>query len=119
MPAPSASEGEKVPLVTTPASSPPARTGLPPRGMPAPSIRNGARRCAVPPVRSRATASEPRKPAAAAQHQPRPASVGAGVDRGAVGGVLVAVQGEAGLEAQGVARAEPAGDDSGLEQLDP
>ena len=48
------------------------------------------------------------------QHQPRP-----GFDRVALRGQVVAVQVEADLEPQGVAGAEPAGDDAGVEQLRP
>ena len=43
----------------------------------------------------------------------------AGLDRVALGAELVAVQREADLEPQGVAGAEPAGDDAGVEQLGP
>ena len=65
-----------MPLVTTPTSSPPARIPFPGRGMPAPSIVNGANLCAGPAARSAAIGSDPMKPVASTQHQPSPASIG-------------------------------------------
>ncbi len=103
-----------MPEVTSPTVSPPASTGLPWRGMPAPSISNGASFSAVPSRRARAIglgADEPRLLHAA------PAEPG--LDRVALGGEVVAVQVEADLEPQRVAGAEPAGDDARVEQLGP
>ena len=114
MPAPRSSEGAKVPLVTVPASASPTSTGFPSRGIPAPSIRNGASFSAVPSARAagdRLGADEPRRLLAG------PAEPG--LDRVALGRELVAVQREADLEPQGVAGAEPAGDDAGFDQLLP
>ena len=111
---PISSEGEKVPQVTMPTGSPPARTGLPWRGMPAPSILNGASFSAVPSARARAIASAPTKPG-----RLRAAPAEPGLDRVALRAQVVAVQVEADLEPQRVAGAEPAGDDAGVEQLGP
>ncbi len=91
--------GDSVPLVT----SPPPTTGLPWRAMPGPvdrERRRASRRARL--ARVRATASEPMKPVSSLQHQPRPASIGPrSLDQ------VVAVEVEADLQAQRVARAEP------------
>ncbi len=68
----------------------------------------------MPSARARATASAPTKPG---RFRATPAE--AGLDRVALGRQVIAVQVEAGLEAQGVAGAEPTGDDARVEQLHP
>ena len=92
--------GESVPAVT----SPPPTTGLPWRAMPGPVITNGTSRSAGPSsraARDRLGADEARVLLAA------PAQ--AGLDRAAVLHQVVAVEVEADLQAQRVARAEARG----------
>ena len=95
-------------------TSPPPTTGLPWRAIPGPVIANGASFSAGPASRTARTASEPMKPVSSLQHQPRPASIGPRVVH-----QVVAVEVEADLQAQRVARAEPGGRGAGLDHRVP
>ena len=106
MPIPIPRLGDSVPEVT----SPPPATGLPWRAMPGPVITNGTSFSAVPSVARRAhgVGADEAGVLLAAPAQP-------GLDRPAVGGQVVAVEVEADLEAQRVARAEADGRGAGGE----
>jgi len=69
---PISSDGESVPLVT----SPPPSTALPCLAMPGPSIVKAINFSAGPALRTAATAPLPMKPVSSLQHHPSPASIG-------------------------------------------
>jgi hypothetical protein len=76
IPIPIPSDGDIVPLVTSPTRSPPWRTGLPGLGIPRSVSTNGASFSAGPSARTLAIASEPMNPVSSLQHHPSPASIG-------------------------------------------
>ena len=107
---PTPRQGDSVPLVT----SPPPTTGLPWRGIPGPVIANGTSFSAGPASRTarHGLGADKARVLLAAPAQ-------AGLDRPALLHQVVAVEVEADLEAQRVARAEPGGRGAGLEQRVP